>query len=88
MSDRLASAGLTVFDVARRYRVGPDKVRAWIRRGDLRALNTATTACSRPRWVVMPDALVEFERRRAGGPPPAAPKRKRRTHLIDYYPDR
>ena len=65
-----AAAGLTVRDVSRRYRVGEDKVRAWIARGELRAINTSTLLCSRPRWVVPVDALAEFERRRAGGPPP------------------
>ena len=60
--------GLTVADVARRYRVSPDKVRAWIARGELRAVNTSTALCGRPRRVISPDALAEFERRRAGGP--------------------
>ncbi len=78
--------GLTVRDVARRYRVSPDKVRAWIARGELRAVNTATALCGRPRWVVSPDALAEFERRRAGGPPPKPARRPRRPVQIDYYP--
>jgi transposase len=81
------AAGLTVRDVARRYRVGEDKVRAWIRRGELRAINTAMVLCGRPRWVVTHDAIAEFERRRAGGPPPKQPRRKKRTELIDYFPD-
>jgi hypothetical protein len=82
--------GLTVRDVARRYRVDEDKVRGWIARGELRAVNTASVLCGRPRWVVSPDALAEFERRRAGGPPPKPPKpkRARRTNAeIDFYPD-
>jgi excisionase family DNA binding protein len=40
--------GLTVREVARRYRVSPDKVRAWIRRGELAAVNTASTLCGKP----------------------------------------
>ena len=79
-------AGLTVRDVARRYRVGEDKVRQWIARGELRAINTAAALCGRPRWVIPPEALVEFERRRAGGPPPQKPRRRRRTRTIDFYP--
>jgi transposase len=80
-------AGLTVADVARRYRVGEDKVRGWIARGEMRAINTATVLCGRPRWVVPVEALAEFERRRAGGPPPKLPRQRRRHAPVDYYPD-
>jgi hypothetical protein len=82
-----AQAGLTVADVARRYRVSPDKVRAWIKRGELSAINTAAALCGKPRWVVMPEALSAFERRRAGGPPPKPARRRKRTQEIDYYQD-
>jgi transposase len=82
-----SAAGLTVRDVARRYRVGEDKVRAWIARGELKAINTAAVLCGRPRWVVPVDALAEFERRRAGGPPPKPQRRRRQPAPIDYYPD-
>jgi hypothetical protein len=60
------AVGLTVKDVARRYRVSPDKVRLWIARGELVAINTTATLCGKPRWVILPEALAEFERRRAG----------------------
>jgi excisionase family DNA binding protein len=80
-------AGLTVREVARRYRVSPDKVRAWIDRGELAATNTAATLCGRPRWVVPPEALAAFERGRQGGPPPKPPRRRRKPAMIDFYPD-
>jgi transposase len=79
-------AGLTVRDVARRYRVSPDKVRGWITRGELLAINTATSLCGRPRWIVNPDALAVFEKRRAGGPPPKPKRRARKAPMIDFYP--
>ena len=80
--------GLTVRDVARRYRVSPERVRGWIYRGELGALNTADTRCGRPRYVVLPEALQEFERRRQVATlEKPAPRRKRRTTEIDYYPD-
>ena len=79
-------AGLTVRDVARRYRVGEDKVRGWINRGELRAINTATIMCGKPRWIVLSDDLAAFERHRTGGPPPK-PRRRRAAGLIDFYPD-
>jgi hypothetical protein len=76
-----------VRDVARRYRVGQDKVRGWIARGELAAINTARALCGKPRWVVTAEALAAFERRRAGGPAPKPQRRRRRTELMDYYPD-
>src|SRR5262245_49153323 len=79
--------GFTVADVARRYRVGEDKVRAWIKRGELRAINTSAVACARPRFVVPPEALAEFERARACGPPPKPRRKRRRPYQVDYYPD-
>jgi excisionase family DNA binding protein len=82
-----AGRGLTVRDVSRRLRVSEDKVRFWIDKGEMRATNTATNLCGRPRWVISPDALAEFERRRAGGPMPQPKKRRKQTALVDYYPD-
>jgi transposase len=78
--------GHTVRDVARRLRCGEDKIRLWIRRGELAAINTASALCGRPRWVVTVEALVEFERRRTASPPPKPPRRRRRPTLVDYYP--
>jgi excisionase family DNA binding protein len=83
----VTAAGLTVEDVARRYRVSPDKVRAWIDKGELRAVNTATVLCGKPRWVILPEALEEFERRRRGGAAPKPQRRRRREQATDFYPD-
>jgi transposase len=80
------TGGLTVHDVARRYRVGEDKVRAWIRRGELHAINTAAAVCGRPRWVITPEALAEFEKWRSGARPEKPPRRRRRQEMIDYFP--
>ena len=41
-------------------RVGQDKILAWIRSGEMRAINTATNLCGRPRWVVTDVALAEL----------------------------
>jgi hypothetical protein len=81
-------SGLTVHDVALRYRVGPDKVRAWIRRGELPAINTAAALCGKPRWVITPEDLARFENgRRATPPPKSAPRRRKHSEIVDYYPD-
>jgi Holliday junction DNA helicase RuvB len=37
-------------EVARRYRVGEDRVRGWIARGELRAVNRGDLRAARPRW--------------------------------------
>jgi hypothetical protein len=81
------TVGWTVREFARRYRVGEDKVRDWIARGELRAVNTAAVACGKPRWVIPSEALTEFERRRVGGPPPTPRRRRRPPALIDFFPD-
>jgi hypothetical protein len=81
------AAGLTVREFARRYRVGEDKVRNWISRGELKAGNTAAALCGRPRWVIPVEALAEFERRRSSTPPQKPTRRRpRQGRAIDYYP--
>jgi hypothetical protein len=86
-SDSAPPCGLIVADLALRWRVSGDKIRAWIRTGALKAVNTASFASRRPRWVVTRESVAEFEQRRAGGPPPKPNKRKRRSQMVDYYPD-
>jgi hypothetical protein len=85
--DRVTARGLTVRDVTELYRVGRDQVLGWIRRGELRAINTAASLCGKPRWVIPPDALATFEQRRLGGPPPKPARRRRSQVAIDFYPD-
>jgi len=40
------TTGYTTSDLARRYRVSQGKIRQWIQAGELRALNTSSTACA------------------------------------------
>lgn len=86
-NERNQDAGLTVADVARRYRVGEDKVRRWIARGELKAINRADSLLSRPRWVVPPEALADFEKLRCGGPQPKPTKKRRQAGVIEFYHD-
>lgn len=79
--------GLTTADLARRYRVGEDRVRAWIKSGLLRAINTAATTCGKPRYVVVPESLAEFEKVRAAADPPKPQRKRRRSEMVDFYPD-
>jgi excisionase family DNA binding protein len=84
-----ATRGMTPNEVARILRVNSDRVRAWIRNGELGAVNTAPTRCGKPRFVVLPHHLAEFEKRRAAAEPPAPKRKKRRkqSDFIDYFPD-
>jgi excisionase family DNA binding protein len=82
-----APKGRTIREVARLLRVGTDRVRGWIRSGELEAINTAATRCGKPRYVVLPSHLAEFEKRRRVQPPPKPAPRRKRTTKIDYYPD-
>lgn len=80
------TTGYTTADIARRYRVGEDKVRSWIRSGELPAINTSSTRCGRPRYVVTAEALTAFEASRSAAPPPKPKRRRRKVAMTDYYP--
>jgi hypothetical protein len=83
--------GYTPNELARLLRVSPDRVRAWIKVGELAALDTARHRSGRPRYVILPVHLEEFERRRRAATTPTKPaaRRRRRTATaeVDYYPD-
>jgi hypothetical protein len=69
--------------------MGKDRVRGLIKSGELRAINTSPTKCGKPRYVVTPEALAEWERSRevqAPAPKPT-PRRRRKSGEIDFYPD-
>ena len=64
-------------EVARRWRVKPERVITLIRSGKLQAFNIASEGCIRPRYRITPEALVAFERSLAVVPPkPVARRRK------------
>ena len=55
----------TPSEVAKRLRVSPDKVRSWIRTGELRAIDVSSVGSQRKRFLVDLDDLVVFEEARA-----------------------
>jgi excisionase family DNA binding protein len=81
-----AGRGLTVSEVASRLRVSEDKVRGWIRRGELIAINVADSLLGKPRWTISHEALAAFENLRTSAPPPAPPRRRRKAVVEDFYP--
>jgi hypothetical protein len=85
--DAATAVGLTVAEFARRYRIGRDKARAMIARGEVVAVNTASTVCGKPRWIILPEALAAFEKRRRSAGEAPKPLRIKKSDVVDLYPD-
>jgi hypothetical protein len=79
--------GYTVRDLARKWRIGEDKIRGFLRRGELVGVNVATHLSGKPQWRITAESVERFERRRSSAPPPQPPPRRRRSALVDFYPD-
>jgi excisionase family DNA binding protein len=79
---------LTTRQVAERYSVDPDKVLAWIRAGELAAINVAEKAGGRPRYRIDPADLAAFEARRQVRPQERATRCRRRgaqTGVTEFF---
>ena len=75
-------------EIAERYRVSVDKVLAWIRSGELVAIDVSTNAKrGKPRWRISEADLATFEARRTATPPSPKTKRRRRRDpaVIEYF---
>ncbi len=68
---------VTVPRYAEECGVSPDKILAFIRSGELRAINFATKRGGRPRYLIDRDDIEAFEASRAVIPAPKATRRKR-----------
>ena len=79
--------GYTVRDLAKRWRIGVDKVRKFLDRGELVAVNVADSHAAKPQWRIMHESVERFERRRSSQSTTAPQPRRRRTKaLVDFYP--
>lgn len=78
--------GFSVADLCRRWKVGADKIRAFLRRGELIGVNVALNLSARPQWRITRESVELFERRRSSAPPPKPPRKRRRPAIVDYYP--
>lgn len=59
------SDAFTPVEVAKRHGVQRAKVWAWIKSGDLRAINVAKTSSGAPRYSILREDLERFESIRA-----------------------
>ncbi len=77
---------LTPRQVAERLQVSVDKVYAWIRRGELEAVNVSAGR-GRPTWRVSEGALRRFlnSRRRRVPPPPRRPAPPPKREEVDFW---
>ena len=78
---------VTPADIAKALGVNRTKVLAWIRRGELRAVNVAATSGRRPRWRIAQEALDAFLIARSPTPPLHAVRRRRRAdpQIIQFF---
>jgi excisionase family DNA binding protein len=76
----------TVRYVQRRYGVSEHTVLAWIRSGELRAVNVGRRpGAKKPRWRISQAALESFEARRTPTPPAPRKRRQRPADVVEFY---
>ena len=76
---------LTPPEVARRWGVSAEKVIAWIRSGELHAMNAATRPGGRPRYLIDLRDLEAFELRRSATPVPRSKRRRQESGVTEYF---
>jgi excisionase family DNA binding protein len=78
---------LSVKDICERYGVTVHTVLAWIRSGELRAVNVGRRlGAKKPRWRITQEAVEAFEvLRTPTSPKPRTRRRKRPLDVIEFY---
>ena len=77
----------TTKEVAESLRVSPDKVLAWIRSGELEAVDVSTRGSRKKRFRVTHDAFQQFLRSRTTRPAPRPERRARRRQDEERIPE-
>ncbi len=77
----------SVRQIAERFHVGEHTVLAWIRLGELQAVDVSRTPGGKPRWRITDDARLAFELLRSAAPPakPARRRRKPPSDVVSFY---
>lgn len=78
---------LTPPQLARLWGVTTEKIVAFIKSGELAAIDASTRRNQRPRYLIDKSAVEDFERRRAVVPKPEpAPRRKRSAAgVVEFF---
>lgn len=71
-------------EIAAQLGVEPEKVRDWIERGELIAVNIAARTTGRPRWRISTEEFQHFLVRRRSGPK-MTPIRRRRPLAVKEF---
>ena len=74
--------------LAKSWGISVDKVLAWIRSGELRAIDVSTRRGGRPRYLLDVADIAAFEALRAVQPPLQKPRRRRKSNdssVIEFY---
>lgn len=73
--------------ICERFGVGEHTVLAWIRNGELAAINVARKPDGKPKWKITPSALEAFELLRTPSPPATTGRRRRKKteNVIEFY---
>jgi predicted site-specific integrase-resolvase len=81
-------ASLTVPQIAERFAVDRDCVTAWIKSGQLQAIDVSRHKARLPRWRVTPEALQEFEAARSSVQPKQVRTRQKKKNpagFVEYF---
>ena len=77
---------LTPPELARQWGIDVAKVLKWIKSGELRAVNLATTRTGRPRYAIDQADVAIFEAGRAVQPPaPRVRRRRADPNVIQFF---
>ena len=77
---------LTPPELARQWGIDVAKVLKWIKSGELRAVNLATTRTGRPRYAIDQADMAIFEAARTVQPPaPRVRRRRRDPAIIEFF---
>ncbi len=71
--------------IAKMLGIKVDKIHAWIRAGELKAVNVAQNRSGRPRWRVLDEHLQEFLRSRQSVKPTAQRRRRKKIFSGKQY---
>ena len=75
-----------VRQLSERYSVSQHTILAWIRGGELRAVDVSRNPGGRPRWRITEKALAAFEALRTPTPAPAMKRRRKQPEqVIAFY---